>query len=91
MPSSDQCAIGTDGNLLDESKIVWYNDAEDSVPIAPRSFTATSQLLPLRPSTTSSGSKATTLLPFIDFAESDSDDVPKWKGKGRAYMDTVLD
>jgi len=63
MPSSDQCAVGTDGKLLDESEIVWYNDAEDSVPIAP----AASQLLPLVPST-SFAFKATTLHAFFDGA-----------------------
>ena len=63
MPSSDQCAVGTDGKLLDESEIVWYNDAEDSVPIAP----AASQVLPLVLST-SSMFKATTLHAFFDGA-----------------------
>jgi hypothetical protein len=60
MPSSVQCAVGTDGKLLDESEIVWYNDAEDSIPIAP--FTQ-------RPSdsapSTSSAPKATTLHTFF--------------------------
>lgn len=59
MPSSDQCALGTDGKLLDESKIVWYNDAEDSVPIA--SAPAASQVL-----STSSTLKATTLHSFFN-------------------------
>ena len=57
MASSNQCAVGTDGNLLDESEIIWYNDAEDSVPIAP----AASQV----PST-SSVLKATTLHPIFN-------------------------
>ena len=35
MSSSNQCAVGTNENLLDESKIVWYNDTEDLVPIVP--------------------------------------------------------
>jgi len=61
MPSSDQCAVGTDGSLLDESKIIWYNDAEDSVPIAP----AASQAPPLVPSS-SSVTKATTLHAFFN-------------------------
>jgi hypothetical protein len=60
MPSSDQCAIGTDGKLLDESEIIWYNDAEDSVPISP----AARQVLPLGPST-SSAPKATTIHAFF--------------------------
>ena len=57
MPSSNQCAVGTDGNLLDESETIWYNDAEDLVPIAP----AASQV----PST-SSALKATTHHPFFN-------------------------
>ena len=60
MPSSDQCAVGTDGKLLDESEIIWYNDAEDSVPIAP----AASQVLP----STTSVPKATTLHAFFNGA-----------------------
>ena len=42
MPSSDQCAIGTNGKLLDGSEIVWYNDAEDQVPINPKATTSSS-------------------------------------------------
>ena len=61
MPSPDQCAVGTDGKLLDESKIIWYNDPEDSVPIAP----AASHVLP---STTSVSTKATTLHAFFNGA-----------------------
>jgi len=60
MPSSDQCAIGNDGKLLDESKIVWYNDAEDSIPIA----SVAAQGPPSAPST-SSAPKATTLHAFF--------------------------
>src|ERR1700678_1832758 len=56
MPSADQCAVGTDGKLLDESEIVWYNDADDLVPIAP--------LVP----STSSVLKATTLHAFFNGA-----------------------
>ena len=56
MPSTDQCAVGTDGKLLDESEIVWYNDADDLVPIAP--------LVP----STSSVLKATTLHAFFNGA-----------------------
>lgn len=63
MSSSNQCAIGIDGKLLDESKIVWYNDADDSVPIAPTGRSAaTSTQLP----STSSGPKATTLHAFFN-------------------------
>src|SRR5271168_3152618 len=56
MPSADQCAVGTDGKLLDKSEIVWYNDADDLVPIAP--------LVP----STSSVLKATTLHAFFNGA-----------------------
>jgi len=34
MPPSDQCAVGPDEKLLDQCAIVWYNDPEDSTPIA---------------------------------------------------------
>ena len=51
MLTPDQCAIATDGNLLDESEIVWYNDAEDLDPIAAPS--------------TSSMSKATSIHAFF--------------------------
>ena len=57
MSSSGQCAVGTDGKLLDASQIVWYNDAEDSVPITP----ATVQAAPR----TSSTPKAATLHAFF--------------------------
>ena len=56
MPPSDQCAVGTDGKLLDPSAIVWYNDPDDSTPITP--------IAPSLPSN-SSALKATTLRPFF--------------------------
>jgi hypothetical protein len=28
-----QCALGPDGQLLDMSKIEWYNDTDDANPI----------------------------------------------------------
>ena len=31
----DQCALGPDRQLLDESKIVWHHDPDDPTPIAP--------------------------------------------------------
>jgi len=35
MPTtSDQCALGPDGKLLDASEIVWVNDPDDLMPIA---------------------------------------------------------
>jgi hypothetical protein len=33
--SADQAALGPDGQLLDASKITWYNDPDDSHPIQP--------------------------------------------------------
>jgi hypothetical protein len=33
--SADQPALGSDGQLLDASKIAWYNDPDDSHPIQP--------------------------------------------------------
>lgn len=33
--SADQPALGPDGQLLDASKIAWYNDPDDSHPIQP--------------------------------------------------------
>ena len=32
---ADQPALGPDGQLLDASKIVWYNDPDDNHPIQP--------------------------------------------------------
>ena len=61
MLSSDQCAVGTDRKLLDESEIVWYNDIEDSVPIAATAV----QVLPLGATSISSAPKATTLHAFF--------------------------
>jgi flagellar basal body rod protein FlgC len=31
----NQCALGPDGQLLDESKIIWHRDPDDLTPIAP--------------------------------------------------------
>ncbi|KAF8814770.1 hypothetical protein BYT27DRAFT_7081585 [Phlegmacium glaucopus] len=33
MISSDQCALGSDGNLRDAEHITWYNDADDMAPL----------------------------------------------------------
>lgn len=60
MPSSDQCAVGTDGTLLDQSKITWYNDPDDSIPIAP-----TADTVPPSAPPTPSALKATTLHTFF--------------------------
>ncbi|KAK6981295.1 hypothetical protein R3P38DRAFT_3376237 [Favolaschia claudopus] len=35
MTSTDQCAVGPDGQLLDASKIVFYNDPDDANPLPP--------------------------------------------------------
>jgi hypothetical protein len=34
---ADQSAVGPDGQLLDMSKIQWYNDLDDAQPIQPTS------------------------------------------------------
>jgi len=34
MPTSNQCALAPDGNLLDASEIVWVNDPDDLMPTA---------------------------------------------------------
>ena len=44
--ASDSCAIGTDGNLLDASEIVWFNDPDDDTPIAPTTTSSTGQPQP---------------------------------------------
>ncbi|KAF8166041.1 hypothetical protein B0H34DRAFT_832791 [Crassisporium funariophilum] len=36
----DQCALGPNGELLDESDIVWVNDPDDPTHIAPASLHA---------------------------------------------------
>jgi hypothetical protein len=59
MPTSDQCAVGPDGKLLDQRAIIWYNDPEDSSPIAP----VTSPAIPSASS--ASSVKATTLRTFF--------------------------
>ena len=33
--SADQPALGANGQLLDASKITWYNDPDDPQPIQP--------------------------------------------------------
>ncbi|KAF9489841.1 hypothetical protein BDN71DRAFT_1435128 [Pleurotus eryngii] len=41
---SEQCAIGADGQLLDESRITWFHDANDEAPVRTGSAAATTQL-----------------------------------------------
>jgi hypothetical protein len=38
---ADQPAVGPDGQLLDASKIIWYNDPDDAQPVQPTSNTQT--------------------------------------------------
>src|SRR6266851_5470227 len=33
--ASDNCAVGPDGNLLNTSQIVWFNDPDNDEPMAP--------------------------------------------------------
>ena len=47
LTSSDQCALGPDGKLLDASEIVWVNDPDDLMPIASAAVDAT--VLPPHP------------------------------------------
>ena len=35
--TADQPAVGPDGQLLNASKIKWYNDPDDAQPIQPTS------------------------------------------------------
>lgn len=39
----DNCAIGPDGELLDASKIVWFNDPDDDQPMASATTSSTAQ------------------------------------------------
>ncbi|EIM79148.1 uncharacterized protein STEHIDRAFT_116773 [Stereum hirsutum FP-91666 SS1] len=43
-PNPDQCAVGKDGELLDASKITWFNDPDDVTPIASSSSSPTSAM-----------------------------------------------
>ena len=38
--SEDNCAVGSDGKLLDASEIIWYNDPDDAQPVQPNPPTA---------------------------------------------------
>lgn len=37
MATSDQCALGPNGRLLDTSEIIWLNDPDDLTPLPPSS------------------------------------------------------
>lgn len=39
MADSDNAALGPNGQLLDASKIAWYNDPDDAQPIQPTVLT----------------------------------------------------
>ena len=41
--ASDNCALGTDGKLLDASQIRWFNDPDDDEPMASASTSSTTQ------------------------------------------------
>ena len=41
--ASDNCAIGSNGKLLNVSRIIWYNDANDDEPIVPVMTSSTAQ------------------------------------------------
>ena len=41
--ASDNCALGTDGKLLDASQIHWFNDPDDDEPMASASTSSTTQ------------------------------------------------
>jgi len=51
--SEDQCAVVSDGQLLDEKEISWFNDADDADPISTSTgaslSTATSHISAERP------------------------------------------
>jgi hypothetical protein len=38
---SPDCAVGSDGKLLDASQITWYNDPDDDEPMAPTTAATT--------------------------------------------------
>jgi hypothetical protein len=46
MATSDQCAVGADGNLLDASAITFYNDPDDDTPLPTSSATPSTQMHP---------------------------------------------
>jgi hypothetical protein len=50
--ASDNCAVGSDGNLLDASQIVWFRDPDDDQPIALTSSSAQHQASASRTMTT---------------------------------------
>ena len=59
--ASDNCAVGPDGQLLDASKITWYNDPDDDMPMAPT--TTLPSTVQGRPSVTTLDSFVTKVAP----------------------------
>ena len=51
MATSDQCALGPDGKLLDATEIVWVNDPDDPIPIEPIRQADVGDILPSNSST----------------------------------------
>ena len=51
MATSDQCALGPDGKLLDVTEIVWVNDPDDPIPIEPIRQADVGDILPSNSST----------------------------------------
>ena len=45
--NGDQCALAADGTLLDASKILFYNDPDDDIPLPTGSNNPDSNLLPV--------------------------------------------
>ena len=60
--ASNGCAVGSDGKLLDASKIVWFHDADDDRPMALTTTSSTVQPQP-RLTTTTLDSFVTTAPP----------------------------
>ena len=60
--ASDNCAVGSDGKLLDASQIVWFNDPDDDEPMAPATTSSMAQAAQRQASTSRT---ATTLDSFI--------------------------
>jgi len=63
--ASDNCAVGSDGNLLDASQIVWFRDPDNDQPIAPTSSSAQRQASASRTMTTMLDSFVTKVPPPV--------------------------
>ena len=49
--ASDNCAVGSNGKLLDASQIVWFNDPDDDEPMAPATTSSMAQAAQCQAST----------------------------------------